>query len=815
MASSDKNAVLSGFRRLAFSGAVACNMFAMTGLLIFLGVLGYADMAAEVGIVQGATLAVFLAFSANARNLILGAGDYSPVKHLFFIRLVLLFPLALLSYFLSSQLVHLTGAVAALLIFRRGAEWFAELQISERERDHDHGYAWRFIGLQTFSFVLLLLAFSLRNPPVYRVCLVFWALSPLLQLPPFVYRTLTRPAGGRFRLAPFLPHLGSSWVIAISVYVFRVLVVLLVGKSLAGQLFSAYATGGMVSSVYTYALGPSLVSFGDGRVQRKINWLTAIVVLLLFLAGGATLLGALYVPSRAPLLLAMGFSLFGGGVMLVAQRKRIQILQLKKDSTFVSDIIINILLIASVPLSYYLLGNPGLYAIFLLSACLSCFFYYLSYDDSTGPLARQLRRFLAMLTPGGNRWTMQALVLFAFFFPLFFQLDGHLFDSTRMAFDTHGSLAQVPLPLAVIFSLVGIALLLDERKVVISASVIFAFFLSMILPTFLLSGDMDKDLLDKLVFLVQVIFPMFALLLGQSYQEPARMEWRFEAVFLYVLVLIVPVQLLASRLRGMSILVPDLGFFSLYQHLQYLPVLFVGMYFLAMNLSGLSRPLKLLGLFLAPLIGIYAAASLSTPAMALALAGCLLTVAFNGWRRKFAVFISLSCLVVMLGYGWMIEKHDRGREYFAHTSTANNIPDTDHLSLETVKVIKGHWQYYWAGATESPRAFLLGHASRPERGNAPSAHNYYLDLLYTFGIFALAPIFYLLIHTLRQLRRVFKDGSAPPDTVALAVLVLFLVLVDNSFKVGLRQPYPGMITFFLWGVLLNRLQAKMVVGGRA
>ena len=31
------------------------------------------------------------------------------------------------------------------------------------------------------------------------------------------------------------------------------------------------------------------------------------------------------------------------------------------------------------------------------------------------------------------------------------------------------------------------------------------------------------------------------------------------------------------------------------------------------------------------------------------------------------------------------------------------------------------------------------------------------------------------------------------------------VIIDNSFKVGLRQPYPGIITFFLWGLLLSRL----------
>jgi hypothetical protein len=36
-------------------------------------------------------------------------------------------------------------------------------------------------------------------------------------------------------------------------------------------------------------------------------------------------------------------------------------------------------------------------------------------------------------------------------------------------------------------------------------------------------------------------------------------------------------------------------------------------------------------------------------------------------------------------------------------------------------------------------------------------------------------------------------------------VVLFLILTDNSLKVGMRQPYPGILTFFFWGVLLSRL----------
>lgn len=38
------------------------------------------------------------------------------------------------------------------------------------------------------------------------------------------------------------------------------------------------------------------------------------------------------------------------------------------------------------------------------------------------------------------------------------------------------------------------------------------------------------------------------------------------------------------------------------------------------------------------------------------------------------------------------------------------------------------------------------------------------------------------------------------------MLVRFLVLVDSNFEVTLRQPYPGIFAFFLWGLLLARLR---------
>jgi O-antigen ligase len=115
---------------------------------------------------------------------------------------------------------------------------------------------------------------------------------------------------------------------------------------------------------------------------------------------------------------------------------------------------------------------------------------------------------------------------------------------------------------------------------------------------------------------------------------------------------------------------------------------------------------------------------------------------------------------------------------------------------------------------DSPQAFLFGHEKSMERGVRSSAHNYYLDLIYNFGALALAPLLVLVAYTLGQLwlqRRRLRDSES---LLALGAVVLFLVLVESNLKSVLRQPYPGIATFFLWGLLLARLRPTDRESGR-
>ena len=107
------------------------------------------------------------------------------------------------------------------------------------------------------------------------------------------------------------------------------------------------------------------------------------------------------------------------------------------------------------------------------------------------------------------------------------------------------------------------------------------------------------------------------------------------------------------------------------------------------------------------------------------------------------------------------------------------------------------------GIVENAHTGMFGHADPISREITTSAHNYYLDLIYNFGAISALPILVLLAYTILLLWRCRKKLDEAVGWTA--AVVLFLVVIDNNLKVTLRQPYPGIFTFFLWGLLIQQL----------
>lgn len=123
-----------------------------------------------------------------------------------------------------------------------------------------------------------------------------------------------------------------------------------------------------------------------------------------------------------------------------------------------------------------------------------------------------------------------------------------------------------------------------------------------------------------------------------------------------------------------------------------------------------------------------------------------------------------------------------------------------------------YWQNYIVKIVSSPKRLLIGSNEIPNRDEYPSAHNYYIDFIYHFGFIAIMPILALLAYTCTMIYRHRQKIYLSPGLTGLCSVTIFLLLIDNSLKVGLRQPYSGIFTFFLWGMLLSRLSALNATG---
>lgn len=791
---------------IIFPLAALFNSFSMTALLLVFGIFGWFDLAADIGLVQGATLALFYSFSANARNLILTDASGAAAIRLLQTRILLLLPLAGAAYFLSVGIGTAAAPLTIVLIGRRMAEWIGEIGLARHERMNQSSFALQTLVGENIG-LLFCLFLALGAGIDLALSAIPWALAPLLA----IRRARLSWLGGAGHLSfhDLLPHFGSTAIIGTSAYVFRISIALIAGKPLAGELFTAFAIGGMIPTVFGHALAPTLAHrIGTSDWPRKLLLIPGAMLL------SAAALSALVVAApdwlqaigySANFWLAIGLSIGGGAIMTMAAALRTRLIH-RGDGreVFGPDLLANVLIATCVPFVYYLFGAKTLVGLYLLSACLSFGFLW---GAGHGRGITGLHHDKVLMAIG------ILLVL-----PVFFQISGGVFSDPAIVYDAGGAISRLPLPLSVLAMFAGIALLGNYAAAVRTLTALF--FTALLFVTTALAAAQNDAQSEgaKLILLAQFLLPMFALILGEMFGS-ASAKPLFEKAALAVLVVVLPLQLAATWLEGSTFAYPKVFVFSIYQHLQYFPMVVVAlMTMVAISLWPLAGSLRGILLVLLPVSMVHLVASMSISAVAGALGGLLVFVGRH-WRVEAARRLSLIAFAATLcagaGYAVLASSGALSALLNPQIGTIEELSWRAKVEVREEGAIApldvsgrfDYWRFYAAGVIESPRSFLLGHAVPPDRKLYPSAHNYWLDAWYNFGVIALLPLIILLVLTTRLAWQRRLSVFAEPVVLGTAIAAVYLLLGENMLRVGMRQPYPGIVTFFIWGLLLARLGA--------
>lgn len=402
--------------------------------------------------------------------------------------------------------------------------------------------------------------------------------------------------------------------------------------------------------------------------------------------------------------------------------------------------------------------------------------------------------------------TVLWLIAIGLLFPLFIQISGGVYNNVALVTDSSGLLSKLPLPISIGACFFGLVFFRKNYRQAMVAVTFIAVLVAAMLLSILFAGEALDIEARKLLLAGQFLLPTMGLVLGQQVHDETN---AVPTAFMGVLLVLVPFQLMVGWLQGSLTLTHHLYVFSIYQHFQFVPVVFVAAF--CLTLVYLWDRHKVLLRILGVVMGVYALASASFLAIGLYIIFVLLFFLRKISRLKADRWV----LLLLLGGGFLIATGG-ATLYYSIAKHNNNLIGDQGQYLGKFQTLAegrmpvnlqerlGDWKMYGAWITESPRALLFGHVSPPAREVRTSAHNWYLDFTYNFGLISLLPLLALVVYTAFLVRRLRK--SLPDEVFWLAGLVAFMVLVDSSFKVTLRQPYPGIFAYFLWGMLLSRLR---------
>lgn len=772
----------------------------MTILLVITGLTNQTDLAISIAIVQAAAAAILLSFSANARNLIILSSNSQIAKSIFVARIILIIPLGMAVFFLSTMIGGVDHKIAVVLVVRKIVEWIMEVYLAESERSVDTASAYKHLFTESFLLAMVVIGVLINSPHLFLM-LCIWAASPIL-LSLQVLGCILKGQSQKNPLKILMPHFGSTAAVGLGVYVFRISILLLAGASLASDMFTAFAIGGIFTSIFVQGFGQSLTLHQQQTNNYSLpNWLRASLWLIAI--SGALVVALAQISMSHPMLLgkttifwqALGLSLIGGLIMLWAHLIRLRNLQSSNhQDIFAADAFANMMIVLFVPFIYFLFGPNGFSSLYLCSAILSLLVYRIS-DPLRGTWI------------SNNKFSNSISIAIAFFIavPIFFTLDGGLFRSAEFVYDSMSSLLKLPIPISLFFCFFGIVLLGNFQRATQVITVIFLFYMTMMASTVITSSFDPQLEKAKLLLLMQYLAPTFGLVLGMIYGWNDDKRLYFEKTMFILLLCIVPAQLLGMAIQGVTLLTPHIYIFSIYQHLQYVPTIMASIFLLSLYSLWSFSNWRIAIIVFTPFFGVYILSSGSMMAALLVLIGC---ASFPFWNSKdrlcqnqLIVKLSILVEVICAPLFKMVLAPGSGVGYTQKFESGKLVNFTERLDI---------WNFYFTQIVSNEFVFLFGHANPPARNIFPSAHNYYLDLAYNFGIIPTLIMLGLIVITLVKIRRHMADIWASPRIFSLAMIVIFFIL-DNLIKVGFRQPYPGILSFFLWGVLLVRLSKIQIL----
>lgn len=311
---------------------------------------------------------------------------------------------------------------------------------------------------------------------------------------------------------------------------------------------------------------------------------------------------------------------------------------------------------------------------------------------------------------------------------------------------------------------------------------------------FIINGLLYEFEIKKLVYLVLFIFPVIGYLIGYNEQIEEDAKRKFFLIFCFLL----SVAQLFLAFKGHEYSHKDkIFFFTIYQNHQYFGPILILLFFyplLTIRSTELNIKQNIFYLIYLIILSTNTIFYFSYSMYFLLICGIILLF-IKFWfyiNKKYLIFLTVFLFILF-------------NLFLKNSTIINKI-----INQPKIKIILDHQvpqnivhrkniyiDYFRSFEIDN---LLIGNKSLKLAEKNQSAHNYILEIIYYYGIF---PAIILIFIFIKFLKKIKINNN---QYYYFILLFLLYLILENLTKVSLRQPYSGIISFYLIGSLLKKMK---------
>ena len=762
----------------------AINLFSINILVILLYFFNLQKLVNETAILSSFAIVVCQIFSGNSRSLVLATKNYIKADSVITLRLMLIFPITIFCLFFLYQYNFSDYSFATSVFCLIISQWIYEIFLSKKELISKKIIFKHFI-LSSVVFLLVMLTLYLKSIFYLKVVIFAYSFSIFY----FIFsvhfkKDISIPKiildiKAIINLLIFSSY-GSSLSIAISNFFFRFFLIKLLTEDLASTLIICFMIGSFPVSLFSQIIGASMLRLKiNFRKLFKIFFIIFITsISISFLAVGDLFskvnLETLDIQNSIKLTLVASFLGVYPMMMGLFRRQFFLTNSYKRESFFYLDIIYSLAIILIIPF-LYMLDNSNYFCFsFLISGC-TC---YLIYNFSKYLNNQKLFKILIILIP---------IPVFVFFFDPLQNFDFSLLNSSNYSETNTNKLFFTPLPIS---SLLIIPLLLGQLNNKENKSITIYFVALSIFCMLFVTSYTERFNFSNFLNLAQFFLPMLAIICGEIIGSNSKLKDRVLKRFFKVAMIIIILQILFTLRFNTEGLNPNFILFYIYQTEQYTSLALIIIVFVNLqNLYLRNYDKKFNYKYYLVLVIILTYVYLSND-VTLYIYSTIFFITHlllvSRFVKNYLILISLF-FIMLLGINYL---------------------NYDYSNFMTHRI---EWyNTYFLEITSSIKGFVFGSNIENELYKiTPGVFNYYLDFIYNFGFISIIPLLLLILLTIQKIIKQIKNNVISSENLFIIVVLIVILFIDSFLKVSLKQPYIGIIIYFLWGICLSNLSKKL------